>query len=406
MPNLRRGLHSVTAAQKRPKPTSTWPLYWHRSGYWAKTIGSKTYYFGHRGSIDSPPEFDADALDDYERNVVAIKAGRGKLAPVSGATVAVVCGSFLESREQLHAAGEISNRTWLDYQRIAKVVVAHFGQARVVETINQQDFALYRRTLSKGRNAVTLANLVRVSRVIFRYAKTSGLCESIPEFGEFKEPSRKILRKSRNDKKNEHGYKMFEAEQLRAVIESPKTSPQMLAMVLLGVNAAYGNKDCSELRRKVIKPDSGGRYWLSVERGKTQVERRSLLWPETVAAIQAVEPVRPPAELPEHDDRVFLTHTGKPWVRDRTSSNDEIATSFGKLLSAIRVDGKPLKRPGLSFYALRHTTETIGDRCRDTNALNLILGHVDASMSGVYRERIDDDRLAAVSNYIREWLFG
>ncbi len=64
-----------------------------------------------------------------------------------------------------------------------------------------------------------------------------------------------------------------------------------------------------------------------------------------------------------------------------------------------------MNRPGLSFYALRHTVETIGDRVRDKNALNMILGHVDNSMAAVYRERLDDDRLIAVTDYIRKWLW-
>jgi hypothetical protein len=33
------------------------------------------------------------------------------------------------------------------------------------------------------------------------------------------------------------------------------------------------------------------------------------------------------------------------------------------------------------------------------------MGHVDDSMSGHYRERIDDERLRAVVAHVRGWLF-
>jgi hypothetical protein len=33
------------------------------------------------------------------------------------------------------------------------------------------------------------------------------------------------------------------------------------------------------------------------------------------------------------------------------------------------------------------------------------MGHADGTMSGVYREFIDDNRLVAVTNCVRSWLF-
>ena len=407
----------MTTKRKREKPTADWPMYWHAAGYWCKTINKKKWYFGPRGDADSGPELDADAIDDFNQHLPSILAGRGKSREIgAGYEVRELCAAFLDAREILRESGEISDRTWRDYERISAIVANHFGNA-FVEDIGPAEFSAYRQKLAKGRSIVTLANLVRVSRLVFRYAKTAGHVAAMPDFGDaFKEPSRKNLRKERNRQRREHGLKMFEAQQARQILDHEKTSVQMRAMVLLGLNAAYGNKDCSELLRQQItieKPDGGGpaRHWLDVERGKTQVFRRCPLWPETVAALAAVSESRPDPADPRDAGRVFLTHTGLPWVRDKTSSNDEVAKAFGKLLRAIVV-GKDdagrdvtMKRPGLSFYALRHTVETIGDRVRDKNALNMILGHVDNSMAAIYRERLDDDRLIAVTDYIRNWLW-
>ncbi len=69
------------------------------------------------------------------------------------------------------------------------------------------------------------------------------------------------------------------------------------------------------------------------------------------------------------------------------------------------LDQLKLHRPGLGFYALRHTFETIAGGSRDQVAVNHIMGHADQSMAGVYREHIEDDRLVAVTDHVWDWLF-
>ena len=69
------------------------------------------------------------------------------------------------------------------------------------------------------------------------------------------------------------------------------------------------------------------------------------------------------------------------------------------------LDKLDMHRPGLNFYALRHTFETIAGESRDQVAVNHIMGHADQSMAGVYRERISDERLVAVTDCVRDWLF-
>ena len=59
-----------------------------------------------------------------------------------------------------------------------------------------------------------------------------------------------------------------------------------------------------------------------------------------------------------------------------------------------------------SFYGLRHSFETIGGEAKDQVAVDAIMGHADESMSAVYREWISDERLKAVTEHVRMWLFG
>ena len=108
---------------------------------------------------------------------------------------------------------------------------------------------------------------------------------------------------------------------------------------------------------------------------------------------------RPAPASPGFGARVFLTKTGQPWVRAQGYVNDEIAKQFAKLL-----DSLGLKRPGLNFYALRHTFSTIAEECADPPAHRLLMGHSDNSMAASYRERIDDSRLRRITDHVRKWL--
>jgi len=65
-----------------------------------------------------------------------------------------------------------------------------------------------------------------------------------------------------------------------------------------------------------------------------------------------------------------------------------------------------IHRKGPGFYALRHTFETIGCESRDQVAVDHIMGHLDNSMTAHYRERISDQRLQTVVDYVHQGLFG
>ncbi len=72
------------------------------------------------------------------------------------------------------------------------------------------------------------------------------------------------------------------------------------------------------------------------------------------------------------------------------ANDDSIAKEFSKLLKDLL-----MKRPGLNFYALRHTFQTLAEGAGDIPAVRAI-GHVDASMSATYREFVSEERLRAL----------
>ena len=96
---------------------------------------------------------------------------------------------------------------------------------------------------------------------------------------------------------------------------------------------------------------------------------------------------------------MFITKYGKPWAKETT--DNPISKETAKLLKSLGI-----QRKGVNFYALRHTFETIGGEARDQIAVDHIVGHPRDDMASVYRERISDKRLRAVTDHVHDWLFG
>ena len=178
-------------------------------------------------------------------------------------------------------------------------------------------------------------------------------------------------------------------------------------MVLLGLNAGYGNGDIADLNLADIKTGV-----LSVARGKTGASRRAMLWPETVAALDSALKVR---GMPAGDAKkaVFVTRQGNRWrrtdvTRDEAGDHklkrtDAVTRAFYRLLGNLDllVDGR-------GFYGLRHTYRTACDPLLDRAAVDLTMGHDDLQdMRGQYvrPDSIDAGRLQAVADHMHAWLF-
>jgi integrase len=249
---------------------------------------------------------------------------------------------------------------------------------------------------------------------VFKYAHDAGLIDRPVRFGPmFTKPSRKAMRKARHAK----GPRMFEAQEIRTLLDAAGT--QVKAMILLGVNCGFGNSDVATLPRKGVELTTA---WIDHPRPKTEIQRRVPLWPETVDALAAALQERPQSKDRSHDGLVFVTKYGQPWSNrfrrkklpsgpqnqdagegnghTLASTDSPITKEFAKLLKSLKIE-----RPGLNFYALRHTFETLGGESRDQVAVDAILGHSREDMASIYRERIRDERLKAVTDYVRAWLF-
>lgn len=364
---------------KPEKPRPDFPLFAHATGRWAKKIRGKLHYFGPWDDPDAALKLYLDQRHD-------LHAGRKPRADRDGFTVADACDQFLHAKKAKVDSGELSPTTWQGYQLTAKQVAKKLGKKRLVEDLRGDDFDELRKFFAKKNGLVGLKNKINHTRIIFKYAYDAELIDRPVRFGaNFKRPSAKSIRRQRTPR-------MFEAAEIRTMLDNAK--PAMKAMVLLGVNCGFGPTDVGTLTKSALDLDVG---WVTFPRPKTGTERRIPLWPETVAAIQVAIAQRPQPATKELRTRVFLTRTGQSWNKDRTRY---MTDQFHKFLSPLGLHHK-----GRGFYALRHVFETIGGESRDQVAVDAIMGHERGEMAAHYRERISDERLQAVVNTVRAWLY-
>lgn len=374
--------HSTSPA-KPAKPYPDFPLFAHATKRWAKKIRGRLVYFGPWDNPDA-------ALARYLEQKDALHAGLTPASDTSDAlTVHGLAAKFLQTKKQLLQTGELASRSYEDYGATCKLLIKAFGKNKPVAGLRPEHFEKLRTRLAKNWGPVRLGNEINRVRVVFSYAYKSGLLERPMIYGEgFRRPSRKTLRQHRA----KQGVKLFEADELRRILDA--AGQPLKAMVLLGVNCGYGNADVGTLPLDALDLAGG---WATYGRPKTGIARLCPLWPETVDALQEWLAMRPKPKTPEHAGLVFLTVRGDTWAK--SNSDRTLSKEMAKLLAKLGINGHR------NFYTLRHTTQTIGDEARDFLAVRSIMGHATSDIADAYRERISDERLQAVAEHVRRWLF-
>src|SRR6478736_6170253 len=112
---------------------------------------------------------------------------------------------------------------------------------------------------------MTLGREVTMVRGVFKYAVESDLIAHAVKFGpRFKSPSKADKRKHKARQKHQHGAKVFNAQDIKAMLAI--APPQVKAMLLLGINCGFGNTDCARLPLSALDLKTG---WLDYPRPKT-----------------------------------------------------------------------------------------------------------------------------------------
>jgi integrase len=384
---------SKSTTRRPQKPYPSFPLTIHPSGRYCKKIAGKTHYFG---SWADGPEA---ALERYRKEKDDLASGIDPRAPKPQYyTLQALANDFLNMKRNKVDDGELSLRHFGDLIRVCKRLVGYFGKTKAVESFGPDQFEQYRFSFPKTWGVHKRKKEIACVRALFNYADAKDKITKLKFGPGFDPPDKKAMNLEKQNKERVHGGRLFKRDELHQVLDN--ADPLMRALVLVAINAGFGNTDLATITLQYIDLDNG---WHHYPRPKTTCARRARLWPETIQAIREWLKVRPRPARPEYANLLFLSRRGQElvstkMVNDQVVTDDRISKRFKRLLRLLGI-----YRPGLSFYSLRHHTETEGGV--DQVAINMVMGHVDSTMAGNYRHKVEDSRLQSVADSIHAWLF-
>lgn len=364
----------------------------------------------------APTGEQADAY--YEQHFTDLWTEPPRPAVVDPGSVALVdlCNAFLTVKLERRRTGLMDARSYDRYEKFLGEFCAAVGKTREAKDIGPADFAKFAKTIAH-LGPHRRKDYILVVRGLFKWAAKPPARLPLPEYGDaFALPSKVEFRREKKRRREEHGLLLFTPEEIRQQLDGTtivrggtskplpiRPSAALRAMILLGINCAFGNTDIARLPLSMLDEIRTG--WLNYGRHKTGADRRVWLWPETVAAIERYLKVRPKPAKSEYAKLMFLTSGGKPYVRyaltadgDFRDKRDKIAERYGIYLRRL---GQA--RHGRGYYSLRRTARTIAAETGQELAIDLILGHADDSgdMARVYTQVVLDEKIKLVCEHIR-----
>lgn len=382
------------------KPRPDFPLSPHASGRWAKKVKGAMLYFGPTAS---DPQGDAALATWLEEKDYCLLHGRRPTKTNGGLTVGDLVDRLLNFKRLNVENKELSPLTFRQWHKACAMVLKQFGAGRHVESLGPDDFDALFRTQITGKAFNTRCQYITYVRGIFRFAYNDDqrLIRAPVMMGK----SLRLPKRPRSQGLTGDGVRVFTPQQIHELLGLVRW--RLRAMILLGINCGFGNNDCATLTFDTLDLENG---WHNHPRPKNQTPRRCPLWPETIAAIERAIKTRAKPQDRAHGNLVFLTRNGAPYCRffDQVEAMSGGKVEWCSTLGIVMrraLERLNMKQGKLSFYALRHTFETVAGNAKDQIAVDYIMGHVTPGMGTNYRHEIADSRLQAVVNYVHDWLF-
>lgn len=349
------------------------PLTLHKTGQYCKKIRGKLYYFGSDKQR---------ALERYLEQAAYLHAGKSPKPRSSSDVLSIktLCNLYLDHQESRATIGEIKLRQVSDQISLLRDFVRFVGSNRPVSNISTIEVQNYRKKLIKaGKSPNTINNRMAAVKAMYNWALDNEVIDSSPKLRAVK----KIM-VPKQDRPT------FTASQVQALLQN--ASPQMKAMVWLGLNCGFGCTDCAELKWKNLDLQYSR---VDFPRGKTGISRNLPLWPETVQALRKV---------PVSGELVFYTRRGNPWVgaeksvgqdgKEKYKKTNNVSKEFSRLMKNTKVRAPR----GVGFYTLRRTAATIAANSGDPFSVQKLLGHADVKMASTYVQNISEQTDRVVNN--------
>ncbi len=358
---------------KRKTRSDKFPLTLHRTGQFCKKIKGKLYYFGTDRQ---------KALQRYLEQATCLHAGKAP-APRSsqnGLSIKILCNQYLDHQESRAEIGEIQLIQVSDQILLLRHFVRFVGPNRPVSDISTIELQNYRKKLVKARKSPnTINNRIAAVKAMYNWAVDNEVIDNAPRL--------KAVKKVTPPKQKRP---TFTASQIHKMLHN--ASPQMEAMIWLGLNCGFGCTDCGELKWMNVDLQNGR---VDFPRGKTGIGRNLPLWSETVRALN---------KIPVSGELVFYTKKGNPWVRivkgvgkggkEKYKKTNNVSKEFSKLMKRAGIK----MEKGVGFYTLRRTAATLTARSGDPFAVQRLLGHADLKMATTYVQDVSEQTDRAINN--------
>jgi len=410
----------------------SFPLSRHRNGQWCAHIWdsrqqrSRTYYFGAVAKDPSGKVALYDPVRGYFARVPGIEAGTDHLARSiacvdESLTLGELVKRYLQEVKNRVDAHELSLRTLDSYLRELTKFAGFIGADVDVSALRPEHFARYMEHLTRARKLGNCARRrVRTDiTAMLNFGRKNGWYPAVPTGAAWRSPpiDRASLRQARmRAGKTDYSDRLPTGDEIDKLLAG--ATPSFKAIILLMINAGLGPADIGRLKWRHLDLEHGR---LTFPRPKTGVERRAYIWKKTRRALLTVQKLkRIAAAIAKNgeDAPIFISEQGNLMYREslRTAEVEVDGVKCRKVVGVkvenavsitvrrlIKITGLP---PGLKPYSLRHAAKTYAKASRDPDAVNLMMGHQDRSIPGVYdHERITWKRMKRVALAIKRKLW-
>jgi integrase len=420
----------MSAILNLPKlPYVGFPLRPHRNGHWYKSVWnprskkSEQFYFGSWSDDPKGERAIKDPLTGWLVRRDAIKAGidNTRVQVVGGElTLGELMSRFLSFKRGKVISGELSLTTLDGYLREVSKFVEFQKPATPAGSLRPEHFSAFMKHLVESRKLGRFARkrVVTYINTYLRYGAKNGWM-TMPNVGTdwstpATDPDSMRVARARAGVPDYSG-RLVTGEEIDKLLA--RSQPAFRALVLLGINCGLGPADLGRMRWNMIDLEHGR---LIFPRGKSGVYRVGHLWKKTRKALRRVRRLkynRLALRREGEQSLVFITRRNLPFYREmEVYGFVEVNGQKVRKLLKVKVENSILRTfrrmvreldiQGLTFYRLRHSFRTFGQRARDREALDACMGHKDSGIGRVYNhEEIAWSRIRQVAKvvYRRLW---
>jgi integrase len=355
---------------------------------WYKWVDGKKRYIARRMPLAEVAALLPTRLQEIAGAIVEREARIN----TASTTILALSEMFMAHLWQRHQTGTprtLSRRTYDDYADVLARFCKAVGPSSPAASIDTTWFSRFMRTIAT-RAATTQRREIIYLTAFMNWAgpgrHSLGFFKTPVQFGpDFRKPDEIALRQGRS-----RYTTLYTPESFAEALDAVACSPMLYALGLMALNGAYLPDDLTTLPLSAIDLETGV---VEFERHKTGVDRKTVLMPETIAAVRRYLEIRPVANPPV--DVLFVRDDGLPFSRRKPVGPEKRSNpshALGQYWHA--ATGKPLK-------GLRTSFATYGDGLGDQEAVNLVMGHASKSVrSKFYVKQFQPERLLQVVRHV------